>query len=122
MRQSAHLAVVALLGLTAAPSFASDAAWVAWHAGQQATERASAAQQALSDRYAAIWSSLDRAQKARFSEQERAWLNVGRLREQQECVTGLGARTELTAKTCEADVIERHLGALSTPRKGAESS
>src|SRR5512143_2979287 len=117
MHQPARLAIVALLGLTAAPSFASDAAWAAWHAGQQAMERASAAEQALRDRYAAIWSSLDRAQKARFSAQERAWLNDGRQRERQACVTALGAQTELIAKTCEADVIERHLGALAAPRR-----
>ena len=120
MRQPARLLIAALLGVAASSSFANDDA-AAWHARQQASARASAAQQTLSERYAAIWSSLDAAQKTRFSAQERAWLNSGRQEEQQACVARLGARTEVVALVCEADVIERHLGTLSAPRRVASS-
>jgi hypothetical protein len=121
MRQPARLLITALLGFAASAAIASDDV-AAWHARQQADARASAAQQALSERYAAIWSTLDAAQKQRFSAQERAWLNSGRQEEQQACVARLGVRTEVVARTCEADVIERHLGALAVPQRVAASS
>ena len=117
MRHAARLLIAALLGCAATSALAADDAAAAWHAAQ----RASAAQQALSDRYTAIWSTLDAAQKARFGVQERAWLNEGRQQEQQACVARVGARTELVARTCEADVIERHLGALAAPQRVATS-
>jgi hypothetical protein len=116
MHRPARLLIAALLGLAATAASASDGA-AAWQAEQQAHARANAAGQALSDRYTVIWSSLDTAQKARFSAQERAWLNDGRQREQQACVASRGARTELVVKTCEADVIESHLRALGAPQR-----
>ena len=112
-----------LLGAAAGSAIATDGA-AAWHAVQQADTRAIVAQQALSDRYTALWTSLDASQKARFSAQERAWLNHGRQEEQQACVarnSATGARTELVVKTCEADVLERHLGALTAPQRVASS-
>jgi Tfp pilus assembly protein PilP len=120
MRQSARLLLATLLGLAACPAFASDDA-AAWHAQQQADARASAAQQALSERYAAIWSTLDAAQKTRFSARERAWLNSGRQEELQACIARLGQRTDVLARICDADVIERHLGALVVPQRVASS-
>ena len=121
MRQPSRSLIAALLGFAASSAFANDDA-AAWHAQQQASARASAAQQTLSARYAAIWSTLDAAQKARFSAQERAWLNSGRQEEQQACVARLGVRTDVVALICEAEVIERHLGALAVPRRVASSS
>ncbi|MDH5209430.1 MAG: hypothetical protein OEW34_12375 [Burkholderiaceae bacterium] len=119
MRQPAlRLLLAVTLGLAASSIFAADDWAGAWHAAQ----RASAAQQALSDRYTAIWATLDAAGKARFSAQERAWLNVGRQDEQQACVMRAGPRTEATARTCEADVIERHLRSLGTPGRQAASN
>ena len=117
MRHAARLLTAALLSCGAASAVAADQTVAAWHAAQ----RASSAQQALSDRYTAIWSTLDASQKARFGAQERAWLNEGRQQEQQACVARVGARTELVARTCEADVIERHLGALAAPQRVASS-
>jgi hypothetical protein len=117
MRHAARLLTTALLGFAASAAFANDDAAAAWNAAQ----RAQAAQQALSDRYTAIWSTLDPAQKSRFAAQERAWLNEGRQREQQACIAGAGARTELVARTCEATVIERRLGGLAAPQRVASS-
>ena len=116
MHRPARLLIAALLGLAATAAFANDGA-VAWQAEQQAHARANAAGQALSDRYTVIWSSLDAAQKARFSAQERAWLNDGRQREQRACIESHGTRTELAVKSCEADVLERHLRALAAPQR-----
>jgi len=121
MHQPARLLIATLLGVAAASAVASDGA-AAWQAEQRAHARASAAQQTLSDRYTAIWSSLDASQKTRFSAQERAWLNHGRQGELQACVARAGARTELVAKTCEADVIERHLDALAASQRVASSN
>jgi len=117
MRHTARILIAALLGFAAASAFAGDEAAAAW----QAAQRATAAQQALSDRYTAIWSTLDAAQKSRFAAQERSWLNEGRQQEQQACVARAGARTELVARTCEADVIERRLGGLAAPQRVASS-
>ena len=122
MRQPARLLIAALLGIAVSAASANDDAAATWHAEQQANARASAAQQTLSDRYAAIWPTLDAAQKSRFSAQERAWLNSGRQEEQQACIARVGARTEVVARTCEALVIERHLGALAAPQRVATSS
>ena len=117
MRNTAPLMIAALLGGAAVPAIAGDDAAAAW----QATQRVAAAQQALSDRYTAIWSTLDAAQKSRFAAQERAWLNEGRQQEQRACVARAGERTDLVARTCEADVIERRLGGLATPQHIASS-
>jgi uncharacterized protein YcgI (DUF1989 family) len=111
MRNTAPLLIAALLGGAAVPALAGDEAVAAWHA----------AQQALSDRYTAIWSTLDASQKSRFATQERAWLNEGRQLEQQACVERAGGRTDLVARTCEADVIERRLGGLAAPQRIASS-
>lgn len=121
MRQPARFLIAALLGVATSSAFANGDAAAAWHAEQQANARASAAQQTLSDRYAAIWPTLDAAQKTRFSARERAWLNSGRQQEQQACVASAGARTEVVARTCDALVIERHLGALAAPQRVAAS-
>jgi hypothetical protein len=118
MRNTARLLIAALLVGAAAPALAGGDAAAAW----QATQRAAAAQQALSDRYTAIWSKLDATQKARFAAQERAWLNEGRQQEQQACVARAGARTEFVARTCEADVFERRLGGLAAPQRIASSN
>jgi uncharacterized protein YdaU (DUF1376 family) len=120
MHLPARLLVTTLLAATAATACASDDA-AAWRAGQQAQARATLAQQALSDRYTAIWSSLDASQKTRFSAQERAWLNTGRQQELQACVAGRGARSEHAVKSCEAEVTERHLRALTAPQRVASS-
>jgi hypothetical protein len=117
MRNTALILAAALLGGAGLPAFAADDAAAAW----QATQRATAAQHALSDRYTAIWSTLDAAQKSRFAAQERAWLNEGREQEQQACVARAGAPTELVARTCEADVIERRLGGLAAPQRIAST-
>lgn len=117
MRPTARLLTTALLGFASSAAFAGDEAAAEWKASQ----RAQAAQQALSDRYTAIWSTLDPAQKSRFSAQERAWLNEGRQQEQQACIAGAGARTELVARTCEAAVIERRLGGLAKAQRVASS-
>jgi hypothetical protein len=117
MRNTARLLIAALLGGAAVPALAGDDAAAAW----QATQRATAAQQALSDRYTAIWSTLDASQKSRFATQERAWLNEGRQLEQEACVARAGGRTDLVARTCEADVIERRLGGLAAPQRIASS-
>ena len=117
MRSTALFLVAALLGSAVLPALAADDAAAAW----QATQRATAAQQALSDRYTAIWSTLDADQKSRFAARERAWLNEGREQEQQACVARAGAQTELVARTCEADVIERRLGGLAAPQRIASS-
>lgn len=71
----------------------------------------------LSDRYAEIWSQLSAidkaADKARFSAQERAWLNEGRWQEQRDCVAAQGgASSALVRAGCQAEVIERHLRQL----------
>jgi hypothetical protein len=121
MRQPARLLIATLLGLAAASASAYEGA-AAWRAEQQAHARATVAQQTLSDRYTAIWSTLDASQKKRFSAQERAWLNHGRQRELQACIASHGTNTELVAKTCEADVVERHLGALAAPQRVASSN
>jgi len=113
-----RLLLAITLGLATSSTFADDDWAGAWRAAQ----RASAAQQALSDRYTAIWTTLDAAGKARFSAQERAWLNVGRQEEHQACVMRAGPRTEVTARTCEADVIERHLRSLGAPGPQAASN
>ena len=113
-----RLLLAVTLGLATTSTFADDDRAGAW----QAAQRASAAQEALSDRYTAIWTTLDPAGKTRFSAQERAWLNVGRQEEQQACVMRAGPRTEVTARTCEADVIERHLRSLGVPGRQAASN
>jgi hypothetical protein len=87
--------------------------------GAAATQRANLAHQTLSDRYTAIWSTLDTAQKVRFSAQERAWLNEGRQREREACIARLGKPSEALARACDAEVIERHLGALAAPQRVA---
>ena len=117
MRNTARILVAALLGGAAVPALAGDDAAAAW----QATQRAAAAQQALSDRYTAIWSTLDASQKSRFAAQERAWLNEGRQSEQQACNARAGEPTVLVARTCEADVIERRLIGLAAPQRIAAS-
>jgi uncharacterized protein YecT (DUF1311 family) len=117
----ARLTIAALLGLAAATASASDDQ-AAWQAEQQADARVSVAQQRLSDTYTAVWASLDASQKARFSAQERAWLNDGRQQEVRACVARNGNRSGLVVKTCEADVIERHLGGLNAPHRVASSS
>jgi hypothetical protein len=110
------LAAAALAGAFAASAAASEASLAAW----QAAQRADSAERVLSERYAAIWVTLDAAQKARFSAQERAWLNEGRQQEQQACLQAAGARTDLAVSTCAAEVTERHVGALATtPRVAA---
>lgn len=119
MRQPALRVLFAvLLGAVSASAFAGDDSLAVW----QASQRASQAQQMLSDRYTALWSTLDSAQKQRFSAQERAWLNEGREREQQACVEHAGARTELNARTCEAAVTERHVASLAAPQRVVASS
>ena len=112
--------VTALLGVASATAFATDSG-TAWQAEQQARARASTAQQALSDRYTAIWSSLDASQKTRFSAQERAWLNNGREEELRACVAGQGDLSDRALKSCEAEVIERHLRGLTAPQRVASS-
>jgi len=118
MRPTSRLLLAALIGAVQASAFAADDAAAAW----QAAQRAHAAQQALSERYTAIWTTLDASQKARFGAQERAWLNDGREREQQACVARVGERTELAARTCEAEVAERHLGTLPAPQRVAAAN
>jgi predicted ArsR family transcriptional regulator len=118
MRLRLRLLTAVLLAAAGAPALAADDAAAAWTAAQ----RASAAQQALSDRYTAIWSTLDAAQKSRFAAQERAWLNDGRALEQQACIARASAPTELVARTCEAAVFERHLGAVAAPQRVASSN
>jgi hypothetical protein len=115
MRQTSRLLIAALIGLATASAFAADDSAAAW----QAAQRANAAERALSDRYTAIWVTLDAAQKARFGAQERTWLNEGREREQQACVARAGHRTEVATRTCEAEVVERHLSALPAPQRVA---
>jgi uncharacterized membrane protein YqiK len=122
MRQAARLLIAALLGVAASPVFAGDDAAAAWNAAQQASARAQSAEEALSERYTSIWSTLDATQKSRFSAQERAWLNEGREQEQRACIARVGAHTDLAVRTCEADVLERHLGALRAPQRVASSS
>ena len=118
MRQIAvPFLIAALLGSAVAPAVASDEAAAAWHAAQ----RANAAQQALSDRYTAIWATLDATQKSRFSAQERAWLNDGRQQELRACVAHVGRSGEAVVRSCEAEVIERHLGRLVAPQRVASS-
>jgi len=117
MRHATRLLITALLGFASSPAFAGDDAAAAW----KATQRVNAAQQALSDRYTAIWSTLDPSQKSRFAAQERAWLNQGRQQEQAACIADAGARTELVARTCEAAVIERRLGGLAALQRVASS-
>jgi hypothetical protein len=118
MRQSIlRLLIASVLGLAATSARAADEALAAW----QAARRADAAQQALSDRYTAIWATLDTRQKSQFSAQERAWLNVGRQQEQQACLDQFRIRTEASARGCEAEVIERHLDSLGQPRGPAPS-
>ncbi len=114
MRAAYRLLLAGLIAAAASPAFATDDA-AAWNAAQ----RAIAAQQALSDRYTVIWSTLNPAQKARFGAQERAWLNEGRDREQHACIARASQTTELAARTCEAEVIERHLGGLPAPQRVA---
>jgi hypothetical protein len=115
MRPTSRLLFAAITALAGASAFAADDSAAAW----QAAQRANAAQQALSDRYTAIWATLDAAQKARFGAQERAWLNEGREREQQACVARAGQRSDLVSHACEAEVVERHLGALPAPQRVA---
>ncbi len=115
-----HLVLLALLGAPALAAHAGDDL-AAWQARQQAAARADAAQQALSERYTAIWTTLDAGQKRDFGRRERAWLNAGRLDEQQACVNRAGGAGELQAMTCEAAVIERHLDALPAPQRLAAS-
>jgi hypothetical protein len=117
MRRTARLLLVVLPGLGAGAAIARDDAAAAWHAAQ----RAQAAHEALSDRYRAVWPTLDAAGKARFGAQERAWLNEGRQHEQRACVAQAGTPSEAVARSCEADVIERHLRALAAPRPVAQA-
>jgi hypothetical protein len=114
-----YLVIVALLGAPALVEAATEAP--SWELEQSAIQRASAAEQALSTRYTAIWATLDASQKRSFSAQERAWLNAGRTAEQQACVARAGARTEFVVRSCEAEVLERHLGALAAPQRVAVS-
>lgn len=100
------------LAVASTSSFAGHEA-ATWHAAQQAE----AAQQALSERYTAIWSTLGAAEKARFSTQQRAWLNEGREKERQACVDRTGVPTQLVIKRCEALVIERHIRRLEAPAR-----
>jgi hypothetical protein len=118
MRPTARILIAALFGALSGSAFAADDAAAAWTAAR----RADAAQQALSDRYTAIWTTLDSGQKARFGAQERAWLNEGREREVQACVSRAGAQTDLVVSRCAADVVERHLSALPAPQRVATSS
>jgi hypothetical protein len=108
-------AVVGLLLSSAA--FTADGSAADW----QAAQRANNAQEALSERYTAIWATLDRTQKTRFSAQERAWLNEGREMEQQACLQRAGGRSELAVHTCKAEVVERRLRALGAPARAAAS-
>ena len=119
-----HRLCLILLALIAAPSVTAQAGedLTAWEAQQQAAARADAAHQALSARYTAIWATLDASQKREFSRQERAWLNATRLDEQRACVASARAGTEALVKSCEATVIERHLGSLAAPQRVATSS
>jgi hypothetical protein len=78
----------------------------------QAQDRAERALEALSARYTQIWAGLDPAQKAKFSVQERAWLNEGRWLEQRSCLAARALPAEAAA-ICLAEVTERRLHALS---------
>jgi hypothetical protein len=114
MRRLLIALIAANAGLTSG-AHAHDAAYEVW----QAQQRAEAAFEALSARYTQIWASLSREDKARFSAQERAWLNEGRQQEQRACVAHVGTASEAVAAACLASVTERHLAALATPARVA---
>jgi hypothetical protein len=112
-----HLSAAVIALLVSSAAVAADGSV----ADRQAAQRANDAQEALSERYTAIWATLDRAQKTRFSAQERAWLNEGRDLERQACLQQAGLRSELAVHTCEAEIIERRLRVLGAPARAAAS-
>ncbi len=76
--------------------------------------QADAAMSALSARYTQIWSSLGADERARFSAEERAWLNRGRWDEQKQCMASSATvAAEERAAQCERLVIERRLQRLA---------
>lgn len=118
MRQHALGQLTAVVGLLlSSAALAADGS----AADRQAAQRARDAQEALSERYTAIWATLDRAQKTHFSAQERAWLNEGRELERQACLKRAGLRSELAVHTCEAEIVERRLRALAAPARASAS-
>ena len=110
MRQpAASLLIVLLLAGSAGSARAGDDAAVAWQAGQHKA----ALEQALSDRYSAIWSTLDARQKSQFGRRERAWLNDGRRQEERACIDAAAAASETVAARCAIEALERHLRSLA---------
>jgi hypothetical protein len=81
-----------------------------------AQHRANRTFDALSDRYTQVWAGLSPAQKARFSAQERAWLNEGRWVEQRACLEARGAATPEASADCLAEITERRLQGLDARR------
>lgn len=81
-----------------------------------AQHRAERTFDALSDRYAQVWAGLSPAQKARFSAQERGWLNEGRWLEQRACLAARVPATPTASADCLAEVTERRLQNLDARR------
>jgi hypothetical protein len=89
-------------------------AWTGAFAQSPAVLQADAAMAALSARYTQIWASLDADGRARFSAEERAWLNRGRWDEQKQCMARNPAvDADERAAQCAQQVIERRLQQLA---------
>ncbi len=83
-----------------------------------AAVQADAAMAALSARYTQIWVTLGADERARFSADERAWLNRGRWDEQKQCIArNPTPDTDERAAQCEQQVIERRLQHLGQMRQ-----
>lgn len=85
----------------------------------EAERDAREAQQVLSDRYTSLWSTLGAAERARFGQAERAWLNQARWAQQRQCIAAAGAvapsgAADLAAR-CLTLVTREHAQSLTPP-------
>jgi hypothetical protein len=95
-------------------------------APERETEReAREAQQALSDRYTMLWSTLGAGERARFAQAERLWLHHTRWAQQRQCIAAAGSANaggaaDLAAR-CLAEVTRQRTQMLAQPSLAARS-
>jgi len=91
-------------------------------AAEQARRAADAAAEQLVELRRAVWLRLTPAQKAAFAARERAWLNGGRMDEEQRCADAAPTQSPLVVQQCRLAVAERHRVKLSAPIVQASAS
>ena len=91
----------------------------------EAEREAREAQQALSDRYTMLWTTLGAGERARFAQAERHWLHHTRWTQQRQCIAAAGSASEAgaaeLAARCLAEVTRQRAQTLRQPSLVARS-